>query len=367
MMRFKRYAVSSLWATLISSVLCYLCYFLVDLTFLSSLSGKDTEADVVNFFYSIENQGSGKIYSDPDLVILDISECKEIADIADVIRKAGDYGSKVIGIDIIFKQTPTVDVSQYEYLESAIVETPGIVTACRLISNKGVNEGDVVEQSFYTLKNSVTYGLANSNVGVYYPYAVVEGDTIKTMASLLTGGKNPGKRERYVNYSDKYFDVINAKAGFVEADVRGKIVIVSDMYDYRDYHDLPFYLNGSRRVPGALLLAYAVSSAKNGDWVRKVPAVWCVLIAVLLTYIYTILSYYLSQGDREVKYGSLKNRLVKIAILLFLFFFGYVIFTATGYVVNMVYAILGVAITELSIDILEAVRSLFKRKKKEIA
>lgn len=356
MKHFGRDSLAALWITLISALLCYVGYFVFDVSLLGgSLSKRDREADVVNFFYSIENGRQGPIPGDEQVVVFDISECDDPASIAGAVARMAACSPRAVGLDIIFRRTPSVDPAQYDSLERVLRDVPGLVSACRIVAREGEYS---VERSFFAESLGVPCGAANSALSGFSPRYVVGADTIPSLALLLSGVELPGLKRRYVNYKNRYFPVVGASEPFADADFRGKTVLVGDVRDLRDFHDLPFELNGSRRVAGVMLLAHGVSTLQRGDWVRKVPDAGCIAIALAVCWLFAL-------GCRRMaslRYAPLLTRLGQVALILLLWFVGYWIFVGADRVVNLVYTMLGVALTGLSMELYELLEHKIRKK-----
>ncbi len=355
MQGFGKRALAAAGVTVISALLGYVGFFLFDVSLLGgSLSKRDSEADVVHFFYSIENQRTDRIDVDPRVVILDVSGCENVAAIAGAIARAAACSPRMIGLDIIFKKTPSVDPAQYDSLSRVMASLPNVVTACRIVPR---TDGYSVEHSFYTLPLGIPYGAANGTLGGFRSLYRLENDTLPSLAALLGGGQLPPKRV-YTNFKNRHFRTLSAtEDSLTEADLGGKTVLVGDVEDLRDFEDMPFRLNGSHRAPGVKVLAYGVSTVLSGDWVRKMPDGWCLLIAFVLNWLFVL-------GARALngrKYGSLLTRLGQVALILLLWFGGYWVFSAGGYVINLVYTMVGVGIAGLSMELYDVI---FSRKKK---
>ena len=81
----------SLAGTCISLALCFLLYTVLDVNVLDHLAPQDDEADVINYFYSIENRGPDtEAYScfyDDRIVLFDLEGEKSRAAIAEAIER----------------------------------------------------------------------------------------------------------------------------------------------------------------------------------------------------------------------------------------------------------------------------------------
>lgn len=338
--------IDAIWTTALSVAIGVSFYFLfgriVFETFLSQLS----ETDVLASYYAVENHSSDIMGSDEQVVLFNTDGEKSRAAIAEAIGKIGDCAPLAIGVDIIFSEASGVGAKEDSLLEHTLSSQVNLVMAARVV-------GDSVEHSFFTLRNGLQYGAVNmDNLCNYVPSYKVNGTEIPSFSSAVSG-VNLNKKRVAVNYSNKMFNIVNISEEIVPEDFNDKFVLVGDLGDLRDTHDLSFPVCGSRRVAGTTLTAYAVSSLLNREWIVKTPDWINVSIGLLITYFATVLCYRIKG---KYGFGDFAERVIQIIQFIVLLFLGYLVFTCFGVSVNILYAAVGIALMGLSIDLLDAIQ-----------
>ena len=126
----------SLAGTCISLALCFLLYTVLDVNVLDHLAPQDDEADVINYFYSIENRGPDtEAYScfyDDRIVLFDLEGEKSRAAIAEAIERIDACAPAAILLDVIFPAAATTDTAEDRRLRNAVTEARNLYAACRL-------------------------------------------------------------------------------------------------------------------------------------------------------------------------------------------------------------------------------------------
>ena len=246
----------SLAGTCISLALCFLLYTVLDVNVLDHLAPQDDEADVINYFYSIENRGPDtEAYScfyDDRIVLFDLEGEKSRAAIAEAIERIDACAPAAILLDVIFPAAATTDTAEDRRLRNAVTEARNLYAACRLTDGE-------TERSFFVTDGNIPEGLVN-RLTYFRPAETEQGDTIPYLPYLATGTTGTPDPYRTVNYFDKEFFTTGISQPLLPDDIRGRFVLVGDLKDLRDTHDMPFRIGGTHRVPGTVLLAHTLST-----------------------------------------------------------------------------------------------------------
>lgn len=370
-MRKLRWTVCILLATIMSLGLTYAFYIVLDFNVFDYLSEQDNEADVVNLFYRIGNS-SGLHHRaapfEPDVVIFDLEGETSRSRIADALARINALSPCRIVVDVIFPEAATIPPAETDSLRRAVLACgPRLVTACR------VNDNGEVEHSFYTEPLGVISGAANNSLFYCRPeVGAPDGGMLPALAYVATDARLERRTDRYVNFRDRSFDTWNF-AGLAKLraeDVTGKIVIVGDLKDRRDYKDLSFPVGGSTRVAGAVILAHTVATILDDDWIVRSPDGVGWTVAAVLTLLFVALCYRIGDTVRPVALCSLVIRGLRLLTVLLLLLAAYLVFAWFGVIVNLVYAMLAIAMSGFALDALDyamvemARRNDKKRKKK---
>lgn len=345
--------IDAIWTTALSVAIGFSFYFLFGKAIFEMFLSQINEADILTSYYSVENRSLDVMASDDEIVLFNTDGEKSRVAIAEAIKKISDCSPKKIGVDMIFSPSSSVDASVDSVLENTLASLPNVVLAARIVEHNGKYG---LEHSFFTVKRGLVYGAVNmDNLCTYTAAYRVNGERYATFSAQLADAVSEKKRTA-VNFSNKMFTVVPISDTIVPEDFKDKIVLVGDLNDLRDTHDIGFPICGSRRVAGTMLTAYAVSSLVHDDWIVKVPEWINLFIGLVLTYLATVLCYRIK--DRW-KLGDLAERIIQIIQFILLLFIGYMVFTCFGISVNVLYAAAGIALMGLSIDLLDTI----KRKK----
>lgn len=368
MHRLKR-TVRILVATLLSLGLAQFFYVMLDINVFDYLSRQDGEADVVNLFYRIGNGAERYRQSIPehDVAIFDLAGETSRSRVAAAVDRLYGLNPRKIVLDVIFPEAATVPPAESDSLRRVVEAcAPRIVTACRIVN------GVQVEHSFYTRPLGIVCGAANNALYYCRPEVTLpDGNSLPALAYAATDSVALSGTDRYVNFRNRAF----GELGFGDlptldrCDVEGKIIIVGDRKDLRDYKDLPFPIGGDWRVPGVMLLASTVATILHDDWVVR-SADWVGwTVAALLTLLFVFLCYQAGDKLRPASLGSLTIRLLKLLAVLLLLLSTYLVFRGFGVIVNLMYAMIAIAMSGFALDATDYgyhLFDLFRNRKKHM-
>ncbi|MDL2323098.1 CHASE2 domain-containing protein [Bacteroidales bacterium OttesenSCG-928-A17] len=367
------------FATILSLIMCVLFYMILDINIIDHFSEQDSEADVINFFYKVENRDSDDdshlAFFDDKIVIYDLEGNNSRREIADAIAKISGFKPKAIVLDIIFPETAAIDSASNQYLEETIKSCDAIFIACRYASGK-------MERSFFAEDSHFKEGLTN-NITHFKPTEEIDGIKYNYLPYLTIDIDAPENTHLLVNYKDKAFKKIAISDSLFSDEISDRVIIVGDLSDLRDTHDMPFKINGSKRVSGMILLAHTFSTINNETWIIRTKKWINIVIAFVFTFSFTCLCYWLrnrvatrkkddSSNKKKSKstfpvWSSFIERTARVFLVLLMMFGGYILFTK-GLFTNLTYAMISVALTGLSIDITDLIEhykcTLFNKFKK---
>ena len=340
----------SLAGTCISLALCFLLYTVLDVNVLDHLAPQDDEADVINYFYSIENRGPDtEAYScfyDDRIVLFDLEGEKSRAAIAEAIECIDACAPAAILLDVIFPAAATTDTAEDRRLRNAVTEARNLYAACRLTDGE-------TERSFFVTDGNIPEGLVN-RLTYFRPAETEQGDTIPYLPYLATGTTGTPDPYRTVKYFDKEFFTTGISQPLLPDDIRGRFVLVGDLKDLRDTHDMPFRIGGTHRVPGTVLLAHTLSTILHDTWVVKLAPVWGAAAAFVLTFLFTYFCYAVRESRRlHPRWANFIESAARILLIVLLMLAGYCLFSKYGVVLNLVYTMFALALTGFAADIVE--------------
>lgn len=341
-------------ATLLSLGLTYAFYIVLDFNVFDYLSEQDNEADVVNLFYRIGNSSDTHHRAAPyeaDVVIFDLEGETSRSHIAYALAQINALGPRRIVVDVIFPEAATIPPAETDSLCRVVAACgPTLVTACR------VNDDGGVEHSFYTDSLDVACGAANNSLFYCRPeVGAPDGKMLPALAYLATDARLERSTDRYVNFRDRTFDILKFAdlATLRAGDIAGKIVIVGDLKDRRDHKDLAFPVGGSTRVAGVVILAHTVATILGEDWIVRSPDGVGWTVAAVLTLLFVALCYRIGDSVRPIAACSLVIRGLRLLTVVLLLLAAYLIFAWFGVIVNLVYAMLAIAMSGFALDALD--------------
>ena len=146
-------------------------------------------------------------------------------------------------------------------------------------------------------------------------------------------------------------------------DVEGKIVLLGDTEDLRDYIDLDFavtdhrYMTSfttSKRVPGVFLHAYAIATMLEGNWITVVPEWISFIFGFIASFFLCLLG----------KYWSLKGiprcyfKCVHLLAFTLMIWISYPLYACFDVIVSPLYFTVSVAMSDFSSSGLDAFRHI---------
>ena len=283
--------------------------------------------------------------TDSDVVIVDLAGCSSRIEIARVVGSINECSPKAVAVDIIFSQIVSSDSKEDSLLVEAFRACSNLVLAQRLIKGKDTT---YMERSFFadkvecieaevSFENGIVRSIPASNNG--YP------SIVSVIADLL--GRRKVRHGELINYSYLNVPIFDIKKISSSKDfLAGKVIILGDGSDLRDYHDTPVLFDGVPRTSGLNIIAYSLNTLnpKRGfvtasKWVE-------VLIGIILTYLFC--AFLASPIHRMGEYKDFYMDGARIVSLVILLIVSYVLFWVFHVYIRMGYWLIGWALAGLA-------------------
>ncbi len=284
--------------------------------------------------------------TDSDVVIVDLAGYSSRMEIAQVVNSINKCSPKAVAVDIIFPQIVSSASSEDSLLVDTFRSCPNLVLAQRLI--KGKDTYSYMERSFFadkvecieaevSFENGIVRSIPAANNG--YP------SIVSVIADIL--GRRKVRNGELINYSYlnvPKFDIkkISSSKDFLT----GKVIILGDGSDLRDYHDTPVLFDGVTRTSGLNIIAYSLNTLnpKMGfttasNWVEM-------LIGIILTYLFC--AFLASPIHRMGEYKDFYMDGARIVTLVMLLIVSYVLFWVFHIYVYLGYWLVGWGLSGLA-------------------
>ncbi len=359
---FKELIKEALKVNILTLVVFAILYVCCDSLFSFFSTGKDGSW-LLSKYVTLKNNGRTPVYED-NILICSIEGISSRDSIAAIVEKLESYHPRVIGCDIIFSHASGIDSLHNQNLRRAVEGCERIVVAQRPVFD-GLGRLSSVEESIFE-------GCMKGDVTVYADGSHSRTNIIGEMefvnfASLIAETAY-GEKIRYpsgdysVNYTNRYFPVLKID-DITSADVEGKIVILGDTEDLRDYVDVDFALvdhrysstlSTSRRVPGVFLHAYAVASMINDDWIVVIPKWISLMLGFIASFFLTLLGKYWTYRGIPRCYF----KCVHLVVFTFMIWICYPLYLIFDIIASPLYFTIGVAMSDFSVAGLDSFRHL---------
>ncbi len=366
----KELVKDALKVNLITLIVFALMYVFCNNAFSFFSTGKDG-VWLLSKYVTFKNNGRAPVYED-NILICTIAGVNSRDSIAAIIEKLNSYNPKAIGCDIIFSASSGIDSLHDARIKRAVECNERMVVAQRPVLD-GLGNLSSVEESIF---ENVTQGdVTVYSDGSHTRETEIEGRKFVNFASLVAekamGSVEYPSREFAVNFTNRYFPVMGIDE-ITPQDVEGKIVLLGDTEDLRDYIDLDFsvtdhryasLMTTSKRVPGVFLHAYTIASIVYDDWVIMVPKWISLLFGFIASFFLCLLGkYWIFKGIPRCYF-----KCVHLVLFTFMIWISYPLYTLFGLIVSPLYFTIGVAMSDFStagLDAFRHLKGLLKNRKK---
>ncbi len=322
------------------------------------LAAPDQNDFTINDFYNMAADGRAVRTLDPDVVIVDITECDRLgtAQVLDFIRECSP---RAVGVDIVFRAPSDND----SLLVATLRAMPQAILA-ETVRPAGQNDDgrfEFDEISFFrdslpAYKGGVVNlptATNSSPVREFAPEYPLTGDRVaQSFASAVARQAYPEKwadlarRENkleVINFVSRSYLIYTPEEMVANADeLYGKVVLVGAMREVADMHPTPV----KRRMSGVEIHARAISTILNQSYYRKLPDAANWGIAFLLAFSVILCSLTLPVAGR-----GLLLRLFQISLLYIIIRVGYTLFVDHSVIINFSYSLLMVAFGLFAADV----------------
>ena len=359
--KYKGAIKDALLANMLTLVVLSILYVFAGSLFSFFSTGKDSSW-LLSKYVTFKNNGRAPVYED-NVLICSIEGVSSRDSIAAIIGRLNSYGPSAIGCDIIFSQASGVDSMQNIRLKQAVEGNGKIIVAQRPVLD-GLGRLSHVEESIF--EDCLSGDVTVYSDGSHSRDTFIDGVKFENFASLVAetacGEVRYPKRQYSVDYTYRYFPVMGID-DIVESDVKGKIVLLGDTEDLRDYIDMDFAMTDhrysntmttSKRVPGVFLHAYAVASMVNDNWIIAVPNWISLILGFIASFFLTLLG----------KCWTLKGiprcyfKCVHLAVFTFMIWVCYPLYLWFDVIMSPLYFTIGVAMSDFSLAGLDMARHI---------
>lgn len=350
-------------ALMVMVVIISLCVVVTKLSFSSSYLDPVSVA-IGNFtmtdtYFQIMNDNSEEVMDmNKDIVLYDISGCYSRSEIAFGIQRLHDLGAKAIALDVIFGPN-SQDTLANDSLQRVVGRCKNVIAACRMVPNY---DGFVKEESYFVQPTGCVEACVN-----------VENETVRSFSKTLTFGdttlstyaheiikmaypetyemwEKRSENSEIINYKQTFFEKIHIYDDLYPEDVQGRIFLMGDFQDLRDFHAIPVKINGSRRICGTTIHGYSISTlTMQGRLINDMTETHALLVGLLITFIFCVCYCWLNEVYNDYS-GFLATSLQIVVMLSLVFIAGY-LFIEKQYNVRMLYALLGTGMAGYAAEI----------------
>ena len=350
--------VHYLWhgfGTLFLSALACILFTLISYNsaFMDPISQAIGGFSFIDSYFYIENKNANEsVDFNDDILLFDIAGCNSRAAIAGKIDEITKLGPKVIGMDVIYGDNSTTSQADNDSLVRVVSRCPQLVTALRIVESNGQTD---VEHSFYTKLTQVDEASINVEDGVVRDFVrelniggvkkqsfvdrIVQKADSAAYARLTARGNN----EERINFKALEFMQLGMNEELFPEDVAGKIVLIGDFQDLRDFHNVPTTIGASQRIAGTKIHAYAISTLLHPErTLDKMSDCGGWIFGLTLSYFFSIIAC-LCFVEID-KLGGVSTNLVMVLMLAVLSMMGGLIFINFNYELDMTVAMLGIGL-----------------------
>ena len=313
----------------------------------------------IDTYFYIENSGEdAEVDFNPDILLFDISGSNDRAEIAGKLQQITDLGPKVIGMDVIFGDNSTSGQTADDSLQRVVSRCPQLVTAKRITMHDGE---PAVEHSFYTRGGGVDEACINIEDGVvrnFQHMVEVGGIKAQTFVDRILQRAYPdeyerlmrrGNAEERINYKGLMFMQLGMGDSLTADDVAGKVVLIGDFQDLRDFHNVPTTEGAASRIAGTRIHAYAISTFTMDRAIDKMQGVPGWLFGLVISYVFIYLTCVLFVECDKLSGAAIAA--LTVVVLLALSVAGGSIFINHRYELDLTVGMIGVGLASYTVEI----------------
>lgn len=257
--------------------------------------------DLCNHYlsHSSDNAAEQELEVNDDILLFSIAGCNSRAEIAGKLQQITDLKPRVVGMDVIFGENSTTGKEVDDSLLHVVARCPQLVTAKRITQH---GEEVAVEHSFYTKLGNVDEACINIEDGIVRNFVrELDVNNVKSQSfvdriveraypDVFAKLEERGQNEERINYTPVEFLQLGMQDELFPEDVEGKVVLIGDFEDLRDFHNIPTSIGGASRIPGTKIHAYAITTLTKGRMIDKMGTTGGWILGLIISYIFSIVA-----------------------------------------------------------------------------
>ena len=356
----KRYACHGLCVLAITGLICLFVGTLsFNAMFLDPVGQAIKSFRFTDSYFYIENNSKEITDANMDVVLFDLSGCYSRTEIAAAVQKLYDSGAKVIALDVIFGNSMAQGKEANDSLMNVMARCHDrIVSACRAVPTV---EGFNFESSYFVGVagcREACVNMENDVVRTFGPKLCFGDTCLPSFVDVICQMAYPDQysafekranEEELINYRRIVFNRIHIYDEFYGEDVDGKVVLIGDLEDLRDFHSVPVDIDGSNRISGTIIHAYALSTITKNRMINLMSDAFGLVIGLLVSFLFCVLCCQVS--EKYDKISGLVMNVYQVILLLLMAFVGGIVFLKLNYNINLIYAMLGIGLAGFSTDL----------------
>jgi len=334
-------------------------------------------------------------YNGVGVVTIDISSCKSRGEIASLIDRINSGEPCCVGVDVIFPNL-SADSSRAEddSLTAAFSRTRNLVLAKEFRPISGTEYSR--KSSFFARQIDAREGVVSLPTGIirdWTPLLVFGNDTLPSFTKAiadLSGIPMPATTEpQMIDYSISDDVTLRSDESWDPEFLKGQIVLVGDLEDLRDSHEIPVTLQKSAREAGLNIHRQILQTSMEGKEFHAVPKWLMLMISGLLLWIISILLIPLVAkanalaGSLQAKEGGVTlldyiglfflhhaSAIAQTSLIVLSVIAGYILFWKAGLMFETKFLLSGYALlyagntfVDSFLRFLDAVKNTFHKKK----
>lgn len=361
----------------------FLSYVGVNFSVLNPFKEALESYKLTDLYFSAHSNEKVPVYDGMSVVLVDVSSCKTRGEVADVIERINAAEPRLVALDIIFPEAVSSNEEEDRHLVEALDNVENLVLACELRP---------VSDSEYELKRSFFADMIDAEEGaVSFPGKVVRswcplilagGDTIPSLSKVIADKLSipiPSSLDaQLIDYAIVDTMKLEADEEWSADFLEGQVVLVGDVEDLRDTHQVPVTLKTSVRKSGVLIHKQILHTCFSQNYFKKVDQWLVYVVSILLLLIFAIVfipvidgadrkkSEYESKFRQDVEhYTSIDyvktlfyrhiSAVLQVGLMIATVVVGYCIFWAWGYNFDFSLLLMGFALLYVGYQMAEMI------------
>lgn len=347
----KEYAWHSLGTCLMTAIFCsVVAVVCLNSDFLDPVSkALDRISFTDTYFYMMNKESDDEVDFCSNIIMIDMHGCESRAAIAHKLDELNAMNPAVIGMDCMFGENSMTGKAEDDSLLHAATRCKSLVTATRVIDH---GNGYQIDRSYFAEEAGCDEASINVEDDVFRNFNLeltFDSLKVKTFVGRILERVYPetyekmmsrGQEDFLINFKGMMFDIAQFDDPLFREDVEGKIVLMGDFEDWRDFHDVPTTAGGDTRINGTIIHAYSIATATQDRMIETMSETSGWILGVILTYIFAFVSSIIFVEFDEL--SGIATNAIMLLLLVVLFIVGGIIFIKYQYEINLGIAMLGI-------------------------